>query len=337
MLKGTIRAMQYKSVVLEEPDMLKCTTESGDIEILMMGKDAITFIYSLMGIPFNASKKLFEKSRELWENLKLECTIANDQFKGFHNYTYLVYQDNVAMAVFDLPVEDVIYECELFDAGLETATTQYTINRDGVIKLMCKTKQESDGCYSVFLMDINPTKGIYTAYNGILTPEYLIVLSNPICHTKSFYEFMTTVDVENEIKMSDKMFGNIYTIFADEVETSNTKASLREVIDLLKKSKCEVTLDGKKKLASLSLVGSENLVKMINSYNMEYKPLIKQETLKNSLTYGDVKILEILEILTKNYMLGNNSICADTVANFLKPYYTNRTDRIITEECLPIK
>ena len=333
MLNGLITEVTFTSVILEEPDVLKCTNLDGETVFYTLGKEAINFLYNRMDIPFSMSKKLYEASKELWLDLRQKRLYDNPDVKGLSKYRYVICSNAVVMAIFDENYAEIDIQYDLFDVTFNKATL--TINKAGVIQLYDEVIASPDGDKSALLLvDLDPIHGIYRAYNGITVDDYMILLSLPIIETESFFNFMTSFDASIEEDMAIKMTPHTLMAFRDDT-LENVEVSVREVVDMIKKSKCLVTLDKNKNLVSLDLVGSDELVQFLNSFGMPYKSLTKLENLKKSLTYGKFTFLQLLKILSQNYKRSSNLIDSKLISEYLKPYFDQRTDRNITDECIP--
>jgi hypothetical protein len=275
-------------------------------------------------------KKLFDTDPKLWENLMQTRLYENHNVKGLSKYRYMTIHNSLIFAMFEPDVDDITENFDAFDGAF--ANSLVTINKGGVIQIVSYMPMETGK--AVLLVDLDTIHGTYVAYNGIEVDDYLVTLTNPVIDSERFFEFMTTFDPVNEKLMAIKFYPNIKRLFEDE-SLADVKISVREVVDLLKKAKCTLTFDKQKNLATTSLVGSEKLVAFINSFKMPYKSLVKLETLRKSLTYGEFTILEMLEVLSKNYKLSDNLINATMISEFLATYLTQTTDRNITDECVP--
>lgn len=333
MLKGLITESTFVKVVLVEPDVIKCTSAEGDTLYLSLGKEAINFLYHRMDIPFSMSKNLFETSEELWKNLMLEKLYNNSDIKSLSKYRYVIVSNAVVMAIFDENYDEIIDRYDSFDYTFNKAIQ--TINKAGVIQLYDEVIASPDGDKSALLLvDLDPVHGVYRAYNGITVDDYMILLAMPIIETESFFEFMTSFDAGIEEDMAIKMTPHTLLTFRDET-LENVNVSVREVIDIIKKTKCTVVLDKNKNLVSFDLAGSEDLVQFLNSFGMPYKSLTKLENLKKSLTYGNFTFLQLLKVLSQNYKNSSNLINAKMISDFLVNYFNQRTDKNITDECIP--
>lgn len=335
MLNNLIQEQVFSSVILEEPDVLKVTTESGDTKYYSLGKEAINSLYARLGISFSTSKDLFKKDKDLWENFKVNNLIAdNPNIKKLSQYRYMTVSDSVIFAFFEPDADDISVNYEIFDDTYLTKDVTITINKGGAIQLVQTQKiTEDHPSAALLLIDLDPVKGTYVAYDGVYLDELMIIMSNPIIKTNSFYEFMTNFEPLTETAMALKFYPNMVRLFRED-NLKDTKISVREALELIKKSKCEVTLDGDKKLISFDLVGDQALVNFLNSFKMPYKSLVKQEMLKNSLTYGDFTTLQMLRLLSQNYTSGSNQIDSTMLSGLMKSYMDQRTDRNIAEECV---
>jgi len=331
MLNNLIKECTFTGVILEEPDLLKCYDDDGNIKLLPMGKEAIEFLYDLMGVPFSMCKKLHENSPELWDKLRQQVLYENHNVKGLSKYRYCVVADEVVFAIFDGSTEDISVNYDVFDNTFSAATVN--VNKAGVIQVI-NEKISDTGCVSLVLVDIDPIKGRYVAYEGIKTDDdCYVTFSMPIIESKSFYEFMTTFDPVVEVSMAEKYYSRTLATFTDD-SLVDKELSVREVLEIIKKSKVNVVLTSDKRIASLDLADSQELVDFLNSFGMEYKSLKKLEKLKKALTYNKFSTLQLLKILSKNYKLGTNLIDSTMIATFLKPYFDQRSDRNIFEECV---
>ena len=334
MLNNLIKEVTFKSVVLEEPDVLKCTDESGDIQYYTLGKEALTSLYARFGIAFSTSKDLFNSNREVWEDFKINNLILKNN-QSLASYRYVTLSDSVIIAFFDKDADDITCNYDIFDETyLHKPGVTLTINKGGVIQIVQEIKVPETNSMAVLFIDINPVKGLYTAYDGVRIDESYVVMATPIISSKSFYEFMVNFEPLTEMQMVLKFYPNMVRLFQDD-ELIDTKISLREAIDLIKRSKCEVTLDQHKKLVSFDLVGDTELVAFFNSFQMPWKSLVDQELLKNSLTYGNFTTLQMLKLLSQNYKQASNLIDASMLSGFTKSYMDQRTDRNIADECIP--
>lgn len=336
MLNNLIKEQKFTSVILEEPDVFKCVTEDGETKYYTLGKEALNSLYARIGLSFSTSKDLFNKDRELWENMKITTMItSNSNIKGLAQYRYVTVSDSVIFAFFEPDADDISVNYEVFDETYLNKDTTITINKAGVIQIIQQQiMSETDNSAALCLIDIDPVKGTYVAYDGVLTNDLMVVMSSPIIKSSSFYEFMTKFEPLTETAMALKFYPNMVRLFYDD-ELVDSKISVRETLDLIKKAKCELTLDDEKKLISIDLVGDIELVKFINSFKMPYKSLEQQEMLKKSLTYGEFTTLQMLKILSQNYKQPSNTINATMLSEFIKQYMNSRTDRNIVDECIP--
>ena len=328
-----IEECTFTGVVLVEPDVLKCVTDEGDVKLLPMGKEAIDYLYGLMDVSYSMCKKLYEKSPELWEKLMVKTLYENHNVKGLSKYRYCIVCGDMIFAIFNGDSEDISIQYELFDKAF--ANAYVNINKAGVIQVV--NRRESDtGCVSLVLVDIDPLKGKYVAYDGIETDDGCIVtFSNPVIESECFYEFMTSYDPMVEISMAEKFYTRTLATYSDDTLVDK-ELSIREVLEFIKKSKVEVVLtkDKEKMVSSLDLVDSQELVDFLKSFNMPFKSLKKLEFLKQALTYNKFSTLQLLKILSRNYKLESNLIDSTMIATFLKPYFDQRSDKNIVEECL---
>lgn len=337
MLGNLIKEQTFKSVILEEPDVLKCTTEEGDVKFYSLGKEALSSLYARFGISFSTSKDLFNKDRSLWENMKVNNLITgNENIKGLAQYRWITVSDSVIFAFFEPDADDLSINYAIFDdTYLSKDDVTITINKGGVIQIIQEqTMSEEYNTAALCLIDINPVKGVYTAYDGVYLDDMMIVMYNPIIKTNSFFEFMTSFEPLTETAMALKFYPNMVRLFKDD-ELQDSKISVRETTDLITKAKCEVTLDNNKQLVSIDLVGDTELVKFLNEFKTPYKSLVKQEQLKKSLTYGSFTTLQMLKVLSQNYKQASNLIDATMLSEFMKSYMDQRTDRNIADECIP--
>lgn len=333
MLNNLIKEVTFKSVVLEEPDVLKCTDETGDIQYYTLGKEALTSLYARFGIGFSTSKDLFNTDRELWDHFKIDSMILKSKV-NLSSFRYITV-NSVIFAFFDKDADDITCNYDIFDETyLNKPGVTLTINKGGVIQIVQEIKVPETNSMAVLFVDLNPVKGTYTAYDGVRIDESYVVMASPIISSKSFYEFMVNFEPLTEMQMVLKFYPNMVRLFQDD-ELIDTKISLREAIDLIKRSKCEVTLDQHKKLVSFDLVGDTELVAFFNSFQMPWKSLVDQELLKNSLTYGNFTTLQMLRLLSQNYKQASNLIDASMLSSFTKSYMDQRTDRNIADECIP--
>lgn len=330
MLNGLISEKTFTSVVLEEPELMKCTDELGNTEHYLLSAEALNFLYGKMKVSYQVSKTLFKTDKELWDNMIQKTLYENHDIKGLSKYRYMLIDNKGIFSIYEPDFDDVTAQYDIFDKVFKEA--RRCINVAGTIQLALSHKESEDSDNaSLLLVDLNPVKGCYTAYNGIFYNGLVIIMSTPIIEANTFYEFITGFDPVVEDSMSQKFYPNVLRMYEEDADTS-TEISLREIIDVLKKSKCEITLDNNKMIDNLSLTGSMGLIAYINSYNTPYKSLAKQEFLKKSLTYGGYTIEEFLKILGDNLFDARNAIDATLLSDFLTPCFNQRTDKNIVDE-----
>ena len=243
------------------------------------------------------------------------------------NYNYIVNGSNiVAMTELDLS-----QQMDKFDKFCEDVSANYFVNDVGTVQVSVTT-DIADDFMSAVLVDMDISNGYYTMYSGVIYNERIITIIKPIMETWTFEEFMSIVDIENEVSMSARMAENVRDLYDPSI-ADNMVMSVREVLDVIKQSRCDVMLDDDGFVSSIDGMSRESstvITRFINSFKLPYKSLKKLRYLRKSLRYDSVTIDGMLEILSHEYF-EHNGVNANMISGLLKIYDSMESDRNVLQ------
>lgn len=319
--------VKLKKAELIEPSVIKYV-DGTTYGYLTLNKEASKYIYSRLGMSPSVSRKIYNLDNDIWRDLiKMRFDSSETDIHDLSNYNYIINGSSiVAMTEMDLS-----QQMDKFDNFCEDISASYYVNDVGVLQLSTLTDID-DNFKSAVFVDMDILNGYYAMYSGVIYNDRIITIIKPIMETWTFEEFMSIVDIENEVSMSARMSENIKDLY-DPGIADNMVMSVREVLEIIKRSKCDVTLDDDGFVSSIDGMSRESsiiITRFINSFKLPYKSLKKLGYLRKSLRYDSVTIDGMLEILSHEYFQ-SNGVNASMISELLKIYDSMESDRNVLQ------
>lgn len=289
---------KFKSVELVEPSVLKITNDNDKIDYYVPQKDALRYIYYMLGMTYRESKILYKADKDSWKQYIISRANREDIEIPFDlSKCYMIFDDNVLISVSD---EDLSYDIEKYYKMLSDNDIYSYDN--GIIKAHINGTELCDTYIEINLVD-----GIYKVLYTIINDNIKVMIS-PMIVFREFKDFIR-YDIQYDININTALYGTSSFNYS---RLSNN-LSYRELFDIIKILKL-------KKMAVLDsngiLIGFRDTDEYVESlilsqpefHKIPYKSMAKMKYLEKSLTITTIKISDMLGIMDKYFQYKNITI-----------------------------
>lgn len=354
-----IKIIKPKEITWNRPKSIYLRTDEDvqkphEYEYLIY-KGADNFLHKQLDIKPSTSKEVFKKSEDIWKQLKdIQLTKAADNSDERYRFSldkesivYLIDDYKNLIDVFDVRDKENLKEfkdkLEKFTLDITTNTKTskfFTDGKNGLIKLICydaKADLPKQDYTPVVLIEYNNEKSQYKVFTGILIYETFTFVPSISSYIEAdrLSDFIKVVDIDEALKYSTETGLDLYNSYKS-FEENPVEISARELISLLKKVGYKLELKTDDQLDVIENISDEvSNTKIQNFFNTftlttgeTAHDILSLSELKKIFRYNKLTLLEVLSILSKEYLTYDGSkITADLLGSLVFNLYDKQNDK----------
>ena len=314
--------------------------DDGEEKVYKLLKGAEDELHSKIDYKVSASRELFKKAVELWNELiatKLDSVSLNFELdKDTVIYFMRDGSSNEIIDLMDAHTEDLYNEIierhNKFIIDLTTskvANKIFTIDDSDVWKFIFYDKSITDVSTQTYLpivlLELNFKKSKYVAYCGIYIPatQTLFLRLGDIIARDRYGDMVYSFDLAKTLEISQECASDLYDNYKS-VRNKPEKVSVRELVAILKTVGYKLEIDDVGDLMPIKKIYDEDNNQKILDYFNTFKfttgesawDIYKLTSFKQTFKYNKLTMLEVLEILSKEYLLkGGEKITGELLMN----------------------
>jgi hypothetical protein len=324
------------SVEWASPTKMYLELEEGEKMVAFeLQKGAIQYIHKQINIKESTSKEVYKKAENIWNQLRdkqladcLDRARDDEKFElAKSSVVYLTTESGDIVDIVDLQKEERVASLEDLNQkfNLELTTTTNTRKffeegNGGLNKWILYSKDSSidtDPHTPVIVLELNHQKSKYRVYTGILVFSRYTLIPSLSCEMEcdSYYEFLTRFDTNEFLKYAQEQAEELYAMYQNFVEHP-VEVSAREMTTILKKVGYKIELDyDSDKIKPIENLSDETNNSIIQEYyntfrfktNESASDILRLSDFRKTFRYNKTTLLELLGILTKEYLSYNKS------------------------------
>lgn len=354
------RCVKPKSVEWKQPDrMILELEDSEQPEIYELLKGAMDYLHHQMDVKCSTSKELYKKQPQIWERFKdlqlAKCQDNPDERLAFSlekdSVVYLVNDTHQIVDIIDLgdkeKMEEFLNLHKKFILDLTTIERSkkfFTDGSGGVTKFVCYAKDvdvTAEDYVPVVIMELNSIKSSFIVHRGIFMYSTFTIFPELSCDydERKLSDFIRVFDLDSMLIRANEGAERLYTSYQS-LESSPVEISVRELTSILKKVGYKLELDTSDAISPIQNISDEeNKQKICDFYNtFQFKTgesalqILQLSELKKAFRYNKLTLLEMLKILSKEYLTYEGSkISVDTLCDIIfKLHDFKGTDKVQT-------
>lgn len=360
-----------KTVTWDAPTLM--TLDFGDedgAQTYTLQKGALEYLHSKIEVKVATSKELYKKSKEMWKQLrdaqleeaKDKMVEANVFYLEKPTLLYLITDSRDIIDIIDFgskeDYEDFKLKHQNFNLDITTMNKTrkiFTEGKGGLAKFICYDKSIDITAVDytpIVILEANNSKSKYQAYNGILMCDVVAGEEESTVYTimpslsanldeKQLSVLIEYFNMEKAIEFATEKAEDLYNAYL-EFKKDPIEISAREMTSLCKSLGYKLELDDGNTLHPLeNMSDDKNNIKIQQFYNT-FKDITGESTyeilqmsdLKRTFRYNKMTLLEMLTILSKEYLTYNGSkITADVLSDIVyKLYYNKNVDKVQSDD-----
>ena len=360
-----------KAVTWEAPTLMKLDLgDENGIETYKLQKGALEYLHNKIGVKVSTSKDLFKKSTEMWKQLRdNQLAEAKDKMVETNIFylekptlLYLITDSKDIVDIIDFPnLED--YESfklkhQSFNLDITTMNNTrkiFTEGKGGLAKFICYDKNidiTQVDYTPIVIIESNNSKSKYLTYNGILMCDIIDEGEDRTVYTimpalsanldeKFLSTFIDYFDMGKSIEFATEKAEDLYNAY-QEFKKDPIEISAREMTSLCKSLGYKLELDDGDTLHPLENMADNNSNIRIQQFYNTFKDVTGESTyeilqmsdLKRTFRYNRMTLLEMLTILSKEYLTyAGSKITAEVLSDIVyKLYYNKNVDKVQSED-----
>lgn len=355
------KCAQPKEVFWEAPTKLAIDLGDDDgIQSYDLLKGAEEFLHKQIEVKPATSKELYKKSDTTWKEFRdIQLAKAKDKPLDTEVFelnkktlVYLITDRKEVVDIVDLKTEEKLEEFlnlhqkYILDVTTITRTKKFFADgRGGLIKLVCYDKDidvTAEDYVPVVILETNNSKSTYKVYSGIFMYKSFTFVPSISCdlEEKCLSDFIKAFDMEIRLNYAQERCAEMYEAYKTFLEKP-VEISVREMTSLCKKIGYKLELDDGNTLHPIeNLSDEENNKKVQEFYNTfvtvtgeSAYEILQLSDLKKTFRYNKMTLLEVLEMLSKEYLKYDGSkITAEILGDIVfKLYDSKNVDRMQSE------
>lgn len=360
-----------KTVSWEAPT--KMILDLGDedgAQTYILQKGALEYLHSKIEVKVSTSKELYKKSIEMWKQFRdIQLSKAKDKMVEANVFylekptvLYLITDSKEIVDIFDFPTkedyEDFKLKHQRFNLDITTMTKTRKIlaeGKGGLVKFICYEKDidiTTEDYTPVVIVECNNKKAKYQSYNGILMCDivgedetsavYTIIPSLSANLDEKFLStFIEYFDMEKSIDFAKEKAEDLYNAYLD-FKKNPIEISAREMTSLCRSLGYKLELDDGNTLHPFeNMSDDKNNIRIQRFYNTfidvtgeSTYEILQMSDLKRTFRFNNMTLLEMLTILSKEYLAYSGSkITAEVLSDIVyKLYYNKNVDKVQSED-----
>ena len=317
-------------------------------------KGAEEYLHKQIDIKVATSKEVYKKAEKVWGDLrdiqlqkcKDEPNIRNQFDLEAPSVMYLTTiasddrQHGDIIDIIDLKQNDVeefeniVEDFKLLLTTMVKTRMFFQDSKGGLYKFILYDKEasiETNEYTPVVMLELNHEKSVYKIYSGILIYKKFIFIPSMSCELeeKKYYDFLRRFDIDALLKYAQDNGEELYKSYL-EFESSPVEISARELTALLKRVGYKLELDDLDKLHPIENLDDEENNKMVQDFYNTFQfttgetalDIIKMSDFRKTFRYNKVTMLDVLAMLSKEYMKYEGSkITAEVLIDIVYKLY----------------
>lgn len=360
-----------KAVTWDAPT--KMTLDLGDedgAQLYTLQKGALEYLHNKIEVKVSTSKELYKKSEEMWRQLRdNQLAEAKDKMVEADVFYlekptvfYLITDSRDIIDIIDFPSKEDYENFKLkhqnFNLDLTTMNKTRKILTEGtggLVKFICYGKDIDITAVDytpIVILECNNIKSKYLTYNGILMCDinredgdnivYNIVPSvSANLDEKCLSTLIEYFNMEKAIDFAKEKSEDLYKAYK-EFQKNPIEISAREMTSLCKSLGYKLELDDGNTLHPFENMSDEsNKMRIQRFYNTfvdvtgeSAYEILQMSDLKRTFRYNNMTLIEMLTILSKEYLASSGSkITAEVLSDIVyKLYYNKNVDKVQSED-----
>lgn len=350
------RVVKPKNVIWKAPARMELDLGNDNTMSFELLKGAENYLHKQIDIKIPTSKELYKKADDIWKQLKdrqldkcLDRNRPEEQFSLTKpTVVYMTLSQGEIVDIQDLQNEDSLetfldkHQKFVIDFTTKSSTMSfYQDGKNGLIKYVFYDKNtdfEKDEYIPILVVEMNHQKSTYKVYTGILIYKSFTFIPSISCDLDCdrLYDFVNHFDMAGMLEHSKEKAPELYGAYL-RFKQNPIEISVRELTTLLKRVGYEVKLETDEKILPIKSFSDEvNHQKVQDFYNKfrfvtgeNVLDLMKLSDFRKTFRYNKLTILDILEMLSKEYLTFDGAkITAEVLGDIVyKLYDTNKTDK----------
>lgn len=314
--------------------------EDGDERVYKLLKGAIDELHNQIDYKVSASVELNKKAIELWNeliNIKLDSVSLNFELdKDTVIYFKREGAVNEIIDIMDTHTKDlydeIISRHDKFVVDITTskvANKIFTIDDSDIWKFIFYDKSinnvEEYEFVPIVLLELNFKKSIYVAYCGIYIPktQTIFLRLGDLLSRARYGDMVYSFDLEKCLDIAKECADDLYENYKS-VKAKPEEISVRELVGILKTVGYKLEIDDVGDLLPIKKIYDDDNNQKIMDYFNTFKfttgesawDIYKLTSFKQTFKYNKLTMLEVLEILSKEYLLkGGEKITGELLMN----------------------
>lgn len=345
-----------KSVVWKAPNRLDLDLGNDTTMSYELLKGAVEYLHKQIDIKLPTSKELYKKSEDIWKQLKdrqLEKCLdkVRDEEKFSLTKPTVVYLALSQGEIVD--IQDFRYESSVEDfkdkhqkfvidfTTDNSARKWYQDGKNGLIKYIFYDKNTdfaNDDYVPILLVELNHQKSIYKVYTGVLIYKTFTLLPSLSCDLDCdrLYDFILHFDMEDMLNHSKEKAAELYEAYLG-FQKNPIEISVRELTTLLKRVGYDIKPHNEEQICPIDKLSDEHNNQRVQDFYNKFRfvtgenvvDLMKLSDFRKTFRYNKLTILDILDILSKEYLTYEGAkITVEVLGDIMyKLYDTNNTDK----------
>lgn len=319
--------LKAKDIKWDNPRYLSVSKENEKVDYILM-KSAETFLCSQLDMKANTLKEVYKKAPEIWKQLKDfrldEASKNPDTTKAFNlnkeSLIYLVNDSNEILDICDTMYEENYKQFEkdlekyILDITTITRTRKFYTEGKNIIKLVCYDAQAQlpeEDYTPVVIIEFCNNKATYKAYTGILIYKTFTFIPalNSYFETDKLSNLITQFNINDALDYAKENAEDLFEKYKSFLNNP-IEISARELISLLKKVGYKLELNLDDSLDSIANINDEEsnlkIQHFFNTFTFKTSEtaydILSLTELKKMFRYNELTLLDLLSILSKEYL-----------------------------------
>lgn len=336
----------------------------------ILQKGAVESLHTIIEVKVATSKEIFKKSEEMWKQLRdVQLDVAKDKMVEAQSFyldkptvAYLITDSKEVVDIINFPskedYEDFKLRHQKFNLDITTMNRTRKIfaeGKGGLVKFICYDKDTdiTDVKYTpVVILECNNKKSNYQVYNGILMcsiegddNENISYTIMPALSANLNEKYLSALieyfDMEKSLDFAVEKSEELYKAYL-EFKKDPIEISAREMTSLCKSLGYKLELDDGDTLHPFENMSDDrNNIKIQQFYNTfrdvtgeSTYEILQMSDLKRTFRFNKMTLLEMLTILSKEYITYSGSkITAEVLSNIVyKLFYNKNVDKIQSDD-----
>lgn len=352
------KLVDKKDVTLTKYDEISILEEGEQKPVVYtIEKGANKYLYKQLGISASTSKDVYKASERIWKDLIQNQVEDKDgkrsPFKFEDENVRYVVDNNYSLI--DMTVlsedyyEDLKNKLELFSMevnSLEHTSKFYREGLGGLVKLVLyRTKKdgepsiEKEDYTPVVILEVNNKRAEYSVYTGILIYRNsnltFIPSMNPVITHQSYIDFIMSLNILGTLELSETKAQDLYNAYLD-FKSGHMEISARELIRILNRVGCKFELKEDMSLDDIEKLKDEESNRIIKDFFNSFRlttgetaeDILNLSEIKKIFKYNKLTIVDLLEMLSKEYLADDTKITAQILSDLVFGLYTKKTDSV---------